>query len=167
MASCACANLGPQSESNGRISPSARIRLHSGMTISGAPLQKSVGPSGVACTVDSRMRPTSNGISSSFLQSGSAERKRCAVSTSAISIGSPSSTVRPSLFASLKIVAQARGHKERPVLRRDFSTASGSSEHSKSAPSQRRLTVIRFWVSVPVLSVQITVVEPSVSTDGR
>ena len=31
----------------------------------------------------------------------------------------------------------------------------------------RRVTVISFWVSVPVLSEQMTVAEPSVSTEAR
>ena len=33
-------------------------------------------------------------------------------------------------------------------------------------PARTRCTVISFWVSVPVLSVQMTMVEPSVSTAG-
>ena len=44
IASCAWRTLVRKPESNGRISPSARIRSHSGTTISGAPLQKSIGP---------------------------------------------------------------------------------------------------------------------------
>lgn len=36
-----------------------------------------------------------------------------------------------------------------------------------SSPSHNRRTAMRFWVSVPVLSVQMTEVEPIVSTAGR
>ena len=42
----------------------------------------------------------------------------------------------------------------------------GSNAYCRS-PRKSCFTSMRFWVSVPVLSVQITVVDPSVPTDGR
>ena len=41
------------------------------------------------------------------------------------------------------------------------------SQANQKVPREEPPTVMRFWVSVPVLSVQMTVVEPSVSTEGR
>ena len=73
------------------------------------------------------------------------------------------------------VVAEQTRRAEAPSAARVDNRASGAEPAERLVPGalhvdsasgvQTRLTVISFSVSVPVLSVQITVVSPSVSTD--
>jgi hypothetical protein len=67
----------------------------------------------------------------------------------------------------LEVVAQARAEEERPVVIEEHASGFASSAARRCMPSSSSFTTMRFWVSVPVLSVQITVVEPNVSTDDK
>ena len=60
------------------------------------------------------------------------------------------------------------GARSRRTARDIRSARRGAAPNRRNARrAKRRFTDMRFWVSVPVLSVQMTVVEPSVSTAGR
>ncbi len=91
-----------------------------------------------------------------------------ATSTIAVSVGSPDVSCLPSA----SILRWASVHKSAVCKRRftllSSSPAGGSLRKSiRLPPLHPSTTVILFCVSVPVLSEQITVVLPSVSTDGR
>ena len=164
------ANLGRASRHRtGASPPSVRIRLHSGMTISGAPLQKE---RGALRRRMHRRQPHAADVEGNFIELF-ASRKRGEETLA------PSRPARfpsdrraapscpccsPSLRSWHRRAVRKNGRYCAGTFRR---TQAGIGRAIQSAPSQSRLTVIRFCVRVPVLSVQITVVEPSVSTDGR
>ena len=132
---------------SGTTSPFSRQVVQRSSTTSGAPLVYWMNAPSSACTVDIILRPESNGASStrgcaacsSFLGRPSAAAKL----TSAASVGSPSAWPFSPRLASLHSAMAVASVLVSPI----WST-----------------TVILFWVSVPVLSEQMTCVQPSVST---
>ena len=88
-----------------------------------------------------------------------------AICASAVSIGSPSSVSRPSSVTLRRLWQCAATSKKG----RCACAICGHERGSVARPSAKNTvrTVMRFWVSVPVLSVQMTVAAPSVSTAVR
>src|SRR5438067_9460341 len=127
-----------------------------GSTASGAPLQTTrTPPSGRRCTVVIRLRALSNGTSErrGSRAAGSRPCARAAAS-SAVSVGSPSAT---------SPVPSPEGRSTASLH-----SAAAASTSVPVAPSTAHTsrTAIRPSVSVPVLSVAMTVTDPSVSTAG-
>ena len=100
-----------------------------------------------------RLRSDVNGISAALTRPASSFSSSGAAAAIAVSVGAPIS--RP--FSSSTVVHSAAAASILPA----------ASVSSSSAPSAQRTTVIRFCVSVPVLSEQITWQLPSVSTACR
>jgi hypothetical protein len=148
-------------------SPSVRIRRQRGRTVSGAPLQRTVGDSGRACTVVSRMRSASKGISSTFGKCRSGRQCVTGHFHERDLHGVAHEQGLAVLLARAEILAQGGGQEEGRYCARSRGPLAATSRESKASPRKRRLTVIRFCVRVPVLSVHMTVVEPCASTDGR
>ena len=71
------------------------------------------------------------------------------------------------LLRLLEVMAQAGCQEEPLVELGELLALFNYGRRLEGSPTKSRCTVMRFWVSVPVLSVQMTVVEPSVSTEGR
>ena len=122
-------------------------------------------PSGRACTVVISFLSESKGISStrgspasiSFL---SREYFRPA-SRSAVSVGSPIVLAPSSPFLSTASLARIE------VLSISLATGLSYPTSCREPSTKSFVTVILFWVRVPVLSEHITVVLPRVSTEGR
>ena len=133
-----------------------RMLRQSVSTRSGAPFVICKQPFSVLCSVDIRLRVLSNGSSAmrgNALRSALRSATSAAARTSAASVGSPDAvrSCRPPGAAALLHSAAYR---------------STSPVSARSSADRTFVTVMRFCVSVPVLSEQITVAAPSVSTAG-
>ena len=136
----------------------AESSLHRRASTSGAPLTHTrQPPPGLWWTVVMSVRSESKGSSprrghspsSPFLSRPS----RAAASTSAVSVGSPVDT------GSRPFQVRAASEHRAPMVR--------ARARSPLRGVHTSTTVMRFWVSVPVLSEQITPAHPRVSTAGR
>ena len=166
----------PRAASSWSASRAPSECVHSGKIASGAPFTSTC-PS---TTTDIRRRRASNGkrvLPANMPASTSRSAPTLQASASrAASIGSPWATHRPS-----RSVTRPVEHcLATCAVSRNASTTSGgvqctSATGSYPRPSmtarppgiQTSTTIIWFWVRVPVLSVQMNVVEPSVSTASR
>ncbi len=112
------------------------------------------------------MRSGSKGSSSSRGASGRGPSARMPRCISATSIGSPTSSGVPALRTSRTFWQRHAASKSR---RWDGASACSASGFTGWRPleTKRARASIRFSVRVPVLSVQMTVAEPSVSTEVR
>ncbi len=144
--------------------PSARhCESHSGSTDSGAPLVQTRRPVPCGCSVLMRLRTASNGSSATRGDSASsADLSRpasAANAASAVSVGSPNQRPSSPSTASLHKAAARR-------VSRCTGSASGSPGRHARPSACTSSACMRFCVSVPVLSEQMVLTEPSVSTDG-
>ncbi len=150
----------------GRISSLMKMRSHRSSSTSGAPLvmNRKIFPNG--WTVVMSLRPESKGISAT---------RGClpsllslwyplpsANSTSAVSVGSPTQTVTPASAGE----DRESLHSMNPSMNSSWpgSLPSKVATGSSVPFMYTSLTVMRFWVSVPVLSEQMICVLPRVST---
>ena len=133
----------------GSARPSIQIRSHSGSSTSGAPLVYCTTELPSACRVLIIFRSLSNGASATrgYCARSALGDRPCATAqrTSAASVGSP-------VTVSVSGSCTASTHRAMAVASR----CSSLPAHS--------VTVMRFCVSVPVLSEQMTCAQPSVST---
>ena len=146
-----------------------------GRTASGAPLTNSVSPA----TTDARRRRGSNGkrrtTGSAAASAATSTPSRRASASIAASIGSPWATQRPSRRTARPDRAASRcpadAQQPRQHVRRDIDgrgrVVAGCRRCRRCRSASRpAITAISLRVSVPVLSVQMNVVEPRVSTDS-
>ena len=150
--------------SMGTIASALRMVVQPGTTRSGAPLVHTMKRWSWRCTVVMRARADENGTSPTRGQCASSAPLFTPTSaparTRAVSVGSPTSTPSaPTVTSVHRVMTSDSGVR---------SCAGGcDSVHAVPSPSTTVSTCMRFSVSVPVLSVQMYVTEPSVSTAGR
>ena len=177
----ACAVSAARPASSRSFTPSAvRTRVHRGSSTSTAPLQRATTAPSSRVTTVMRLRALLNGtVCSTARPCIAASRVTPPFSprtSSAPSVGSPVSTTAAPLRATLAVFTTTAATSARRTASGSSVSAAPSLAKPPSRPSPSPLTsydasavasartVISLRVSVPVLSEQITVAQPSVST---
>ena len=150
-----------------------RIRLTRASTSSGAPLVLiTSSPSCSSTVVMSLSRGSKRNTRRRAASRRLAETSRpqaAASSSSATSVGSPAGALVPFAASSAELQANTTwASRYVPAAAGRAAIPSGVSRSASPAGVHTLVTCILFWVSVPVLSVQMTEVDPRVSTaDSR
>ena len=153
--------------SSGTTPSRSALRSQSGSSDSSAPLQWRTRPSPSRWTVVSRRRSESKGISSTRSAGTASGRARRASSTSATSVGSPSHSWASPRPRSCRFSHSRQASKKARCEAASAATSAPGRTSWSTPASQTSRAAIRLRVSVPVVSVQITLAAPSASTEGR